>query len=336
MKSFTQVLTVALLSLLLTSFVPALWAADPAPADPTVKDLISRGGYAYHVGAYATALKLAEDVLKLQPDNAAGLQLKQMAAEAIAKRAGMTWNELKEAQQERLLDEVRRQQVIDPADMDRLPEGLRRARPGDEGDLLGPARQITRENAAILARLEKTANVDFKDAPLAQVAQFFANLADVNVMVDPKAVIGDTPAAELPVTFSARNIKLINALNWVCRNTGLHYTVRDQVVLITTAKGLEPLKVTAVYDIADLIAPIPDFNSEVYFNFNLGAIDARAIYEWYRPYPYWYVQNYQPGFGAFPFGGAFPIWSDSVDRVRYSQTDIEDMIDNLIETEEAK
>ena len=301
-----------------------------------VSELIATGGYAYHQRRYDEALQVADEVLRLDPGNKAGQELRWMARQALSERDKLTWNDLRREQEERLLDNVRRQQIVEADKLDALPEGLRRARKGDEADLLGPARLVREANRETLARLEKTLSVDFKEVPLSQVAEFLSTMGNVNVMVDPKAVLGNRKAADVPVTFTGRDIKLVNVLKWVCRSAGLHYAVRDQVVLITTAEGLEPLKVTGVYNVFDIVAPIPDFNSDAYFNLNLRAVDARKMFDWYRLYPYWYYQDYRPGFGPLPFGGAFAAWADSVDRVRISQPELEEMIDNLIDAEEAR
>ena len=218
-----------------------------------------------------------------------------------------------------------------------LPKGLRRAHEDDRGDdLLGPARLVREGNRDILRQLEKTVAVDFKDVTLDKVAEFLSTIGDVNVMVDPKAIIAGQKAADATVSFAARDIKLINVLKWICRNNGLYYTVRDQVVLITTKEELEPLKVTGVYNVSDIIAPIPDFNSDVYFNLNLNAVGPRRMFDWYRQYPYWYYQDFRPGSGSFPLGGPFGAGADEIDRVQITQPELEEMIERLIENEEAK
>jgi tetratricopeptide (TPR) repeat protein len=346
MKALCGLVCSAFLFLLLGSLGLAVLAQEAAPAaqppaapnDATaakVKELISKGGYAYHLRDYAGALRLADEALKLDPKNAAALELRQMAAEGLAERAGMDWNALKFEQQERLLDQVRRK-MVEPINWDQLPQGIKKSHPDDMAATYGPARQVARDNAAIVGKLEKTIAVDFKDATLAQVAGFLSTSGGVNVIVDPKATVGDAKAADATVTFTARDIKLVNVLKWVCRATGLHYTVRDQVVFITTKEGLEPLKVTGIYDVADLLAPIIDYNSEFYCNPSLSAIGPREFFNWISKYPYWYYQDYRGGMGLLPFGGPFPAWSDTIERVRFTQPDLEEMINSLIENEEAK
>ena len=94
--------------------------------------------------------------------------------------------------------------------------------------------------------------------------------------------------------------------------------------------------VPVVYDISDIIAPVPDFDSEVYFNLNLGAVDVRRMFDWYRQWPYWYYQDYRPGLGPLPFAGPMAVGSDSVDRFPYTRSELEKMIQDLIESEEAR
>jgi hypothetical protein len=160
-------------------------------------------------------------------------------------------------------------------------------------------------------------------------------MGDVNVVIDPKAALGDIKAADATVTFSARDIKLANVLKWVCRSTGFRFTVRDQVIFITTKEGLEPLKVTAIYDVSDLIAPVYDYDSDVFFNMSLGAIDIRQIFQWYSQYPYWYYQDYRNGAGL-PFVGPYAAGADAIERPHLTQPQLEEMIDRLIENEEGK
>jgi hypothetical protein len=194
----------------------------------------------------------------------------------------------------------------------------------------GPATEINERNRVINAMLENTVvNADFNAQPMKDVAAFLANAGKVNIQVDPRAKVGDKAAADLEVTFHARQMKLASALAWITRLNSLRYTVRDEVILITDKAHLEDFKVTAVYDISDITAPISESSQVPEFEMTLPSINARRIgYGFYRPSDYWYWH------GIGPYTGAFFLDFATVNRYFMTDEEVKDMVDALLEGED--
>ncbi|MFH1708107.1 MAG: hypothetical protein ABIF71_09335 [Planctomycetota bacterium] len=82
-------------------------------------------------------------------------------------------------------------------------------------------------------------------------------------------VVMDTPAIELAVaagtarrtiTLKVDNMTLKSALNWICRLSGLAWTLQDEAIFITTPDRIKTGEAQLrVYDIRDLAAQPQDF-----------------------------------------------------------------------------
>ena len=303
-------------------------AAIDAAVQTKVKKLIADGGYYYSVGQFEKALAHAEAALKLDPNSAAAKQLKEICTEAIQARDSKNWVVEQRKEFQRGLQQVRQEKVGQPELLRHGPAWpMVKKR---TGGVYGPAARIEKENREVNARLDTVrVNADFRGTPLSEVAGYLANAGNVNVQVDPRAKVAEKAAADVEVTFQARNMKLRSALAWVTRLNDLVYTVRDEVVLITDKAHQEEFKVTAVYDVSDITAPIPDFSSVPEFDVTLPAINARRIgYGFYQVPYYW---NWH-GFG--PYTGAYFV--DFAEQPRYFMTEeeIQKLIEKLIEAEE--
>ena len=301
-------------------------AVIDAAVQAKVKKLIADGGYYYSVGQFEKALARADAALKLDPKSTAARQLKEISTEAIEARDNKNWVPEQRREFQRSLQQIRRDKVGQPELLRHGPAWpmvKQRA-----GGVYGPAAKIQEDNREINARLDAVrVSSDFRGTSLSEVAAHLANLGNVNIQVDPRARVGEKTAADVEVTFQARNMKLRNVLAWVTRLNNLTYTVRDEVVLITDKAHLEEFKVTAVYDISDITAPIPDYSSVPEFDITLPAINARRI-----GYGFYQVPYYWRGLG--PFTGAY--FMDFAEQPRYFMTEdeVRKLIEKLIEGEE--
>lgn len=313
--------------------------AKPAPQpDATaakVKKLISDGGYAYHLKRFQEAHNLADQALALDPQNRAALELKRMSVEALNGLSEENWGRAQAVANQEEFQRIREmnmpeQEILKPAP----DQNLLQRRQGQ--GVLGPAGELEIANRPIEEKLDRTVSVDFQAVSLGKAAEFLSALGGVNVLVDPNATFGQTKVAGAPVTLAAKEMKLRNVLSWICRDLGLAWTVRDQAVYITTKEGLRPLMVTGVFDVQDIVSPVPDFDSEAYFNLNLRPVDVRALFDWYQRDPYWYYQEFRGPYGPFPFGSPYAADTDAVDRYFLTQPELERMIDKLIDEEDAR
>jgi hypothetical protein len=301
-----------------------------AAAVEQVNRLISEGGTLYGLGQFENAIKLADAALVLDPESQSAKELKSISEEGIRDRDRRNFIIDQRRQLQREVRHVDRDAVGQSALLQHGPNwGLVKGR---TGGVYGEAATVAEANKPIERRLDElTISVDFKDATLREVAEFLGNLGKLNVQVDPRAMVGEKPAPEATVTFKARDLTLRSALEWVARFTGLTYTVRDQVVLITDAAHVEEFKVTAVYDITDIITEIPDYPSVPDFDFLLPSINARRIGDGFRRAPdFWYRQ------GMGPFTGAYFSDYEEVPRYFMTEAEVRALIEALIEAEEDK
>jgi hypothetical protein len=105
----------------------------------------------------------------------------------------------------------------------------------------GPS-EVQRNSARRIEKvLDQKVSFDFKDKPLAEVAQFFEKLTQENFVLDPVARKAGRLSPKAPVSGSAKDVRLREALEKLLGPAGVTFTVRDEVVLLT-AKPKAPEK----------------------------------------------------------------------------------------------
>ena len=82
--------------------------------------------------------------------------------------------------------------------------------------------------------------------------QFVREQSKFNVVLDKRALEEMALAPDVPVTIKAVDIPLQSALNLLLRDFGLVWTVRDNVVEITSQEAVDQRLSTRVYDVSDL------------------------------------------------------------------------------------
>jgi len=103
-------------------------------------------------------------------------------------------------------------------------------------------------------------NADGDD--IEQLVETIRNAAKVNIVMDQKAIAGGVKRGTVrtSITLKVDNMTLESALNWICRLSGLAWSLEDEAIFITTpdriTKQNHKLK---IYDIRDLSRKIPDF-----------------------------------------------------------------------------
>jgi len=315
--------TIALTALTMLAYAAGAWAeeaAKPADVDLAVKKLIADGGDLYALGQFKKASARADEALKLKPDSSAAKQLKEMCAEGLKAKAARMPTE----------GERDRQAIVEGVirDMAAPREALRRSEKRDEATA---AAGTTTESREIESRLDGTTiSVDFNALSLKEAAAFVSTAGKVNIQVDPRARVGDKSAPDAEVTFKAQNIKLRNVVTWLARLNNLSWTVRDQVVFITDAEHLEEMKVTVVYDIRDLVAPIPDYSSAPQFDMTLPAVNARRISEGFYRVPWWWQNR-----GAGVFTGAYFADFEETQRQFITEDEVLKLVEELLDAEDA-
>ena len=128
---------------------------------------------------------------------------------------------------------------------------------------------LTRSDRQVQQQLENTiVSFTFNDQPLQEALDFLATLGSVNIVMDKrKAEEGKT------VTLKLSNISLDTALKLITEQVALKWTVKDGIVFISDEEGVKQEPITVVYDVSDLLAMPPNFESPT---FDLASLTAQA------------------------------------------------------------
>jgi len=120
--------------------------------------------------------------------------------------------------------------------------------------------QRTEQDIQIEQKLRTPVSLDFQDEPLSSVLGYLAQLADVNLYLDPHGLAQEAITSDTPVTIHLRQeIMLKSALNLILEPLRLSYVIKDEVLQITSEQRREGEVITVTYPVADLVIPIPNF-----------------------------------------------------------------------------
>lgn len=110
--------------------------------------------------------------------------------------------------------------------------------------------------ARIFSALDETTSLQFLEQPLGDVVAFLEDRHKIEIQLDTTALDTAGVTTDTPVTIDVEGISLKSALRLMLKSIELTYTVRDEVLLITTTEEVESELVTKVYPVADLVVPI--------------------------------------------------------------------------------
>jgi general secretion pathway protein D len=138
-------------------------------------------------------------------------------------------------------------------------------------------RGMSPAEAAIWEKLKQPVLVDFNARPLAEVVRTLSDMTGVLMYIDQAALQNEGLTPEIPVTLSlSSQISLRSALNLILNTQRLDFQVRNEVLMITSARNTASANVDRVYSVKDLVIPIPNFVTD----YNSGMAGAlRQAYE---------------------------------------------------------
>ncbi|MBL8829363.1 MAG: hypothetical protein JNM18_20430, partial [Planctomycetaceae bacterium] len=109
-------------------------------------------------------------------------------------------------------------------------------------------------------RLRTPVSLKFKNAPLQEVITRLAQLAQINMHLDPLGLGEEGVTFDTPVTIDlSQEISLKSALSLILEPLHLSYIVKDEVLKITSETLRDGEVYTVTYNVADLVIPIPNF-----------------------------------------------------------------------------
>ena len=134
---------------------------------------------------------------------------------------------------------------------------------GDESDL----------NRAANLKLQESLDLPFENNELSSVIDFIRQSTGLNLFVNWTALEQAGISQDLPITLRLTNVPALQALKLVLAQASadalddeLEFTVVDGIVRISTRSDLVRDTVVRVYDIRDLLADVPNFDSAPQFS----------------------------------------------------------------------
>lgn len=122
-------------------------------------------------------------------------------------------------------------------------------------------RQYSEQELKIKAALDTPIQPTFQRMPLNSVIDFMSKATGVNIHLDPAGLAEEGVSGSDPVTLTTQNpISLKSALDLILKPIKLEYTIRNEVLLITSKARRDTDVYTQVYPVADLVIPIPNFS----------------------------------------------------------------------------
>ncbi len=108
--------------------------------------------------------------------------------------------------------------------------------------------------------MNNTVEVRFSERPLAEVLETLSQLSGVPIYLDPRGMAAEAVTTDTPVTIRlTQQISLQSALNLILEPLRLSYVIQNEVLRITSEHTRESDVYPRVYNVADLVIPIPNF-----------------------------------------------------------------------------
>jgi len=101
--------------------------------------------------------------------------------------------------------------------------------------------------------LEGKTKMNFTEHTLAELVQFLKVTHGIPACLDMRALEQMDVGSDFPITYSCDGISLRHALTFMLKNYGMAYTVRDGMLVISSAKAVADEPLIKVYDVADLV-----------------------------------------------------------------------------------
>lgn len=123
---------------------------------------------------------------------------------------------------------------------------------------LGTARNI--KELEIDQKLKTPVLPKYNETPLNKVVEGLSQLAGINIHLDPRGLSQEGVQYDTPITLNLpQEISLKSALTLILEPLHLTYTVKDEVLKITSEQIRDGDLVRKVYPVGDLVIPIPNF-----------------------------------------------------------------------------
>jgi len=129
------------------------------------------------------------------------------------------------------------------------------------GDWLREQRsRLTPAEMEIQKALKTEVDVKFENRPLSEVMETLGRMAGVNVFLDPQGLHAEGITTDEAVSINlTQPISLRSALNLILEPLHLSYVIQNEVLRVTSEQTRDANVYPRVYNVADLVIPIPNF-----------------------------------------------------------------------------
>ncbi|MEE2707221.1 MAG: hypothetical protein VX988_09230 [Planctomycetota bacterium] len=112
----------------------------------------------------------------------------------------------------------------------------------------------------IQQKLLSPISLRFKEAPLGEILDYMKKVTGINIFVDPEGLVQEGIHLSDPVSLDLPNqISLGSALKLLLEPLKLDYVVTNEVLKITSDQLRDRTVYQRIYNVADLVIPIPNF-----------------------------------------------------------------------------
>jgi general secretion pathway protein D len=121
-------------------------------------------------------------------------------------------------------------------------------------------RRLSPNELRIQEVLKEPVDVRFNNQPLSEVMDILSAAVGVNFHLNEEGLAAEGASSDIPVTIQLREpVSLRSALNLILEPLHLSYVIRNEVLEITSETVRRSDTVTKVYNVGDLVIPIPNF-----------------------------------------------------------------------------
>jgi general secretion pathway protein D len=123
--------------------------------------------------------------------------------------------------------------------------------------------QLSAAEKLIEKKLSTPVKASYQEQPLTEVLNDLAKQAEVPLHIDVVGLEGESVRSDTPVTINLdQEISLKSALKLLLEPLNLDYTIRDEVLKVTSPRIAKGQLFSVSYQVADLVVPIPNFSSD--------------------------------------------------------------------------
>ena len=123
--------------------------------------------------------------------------------------------------------------------------------------------RLTADEQEIQRKLSTKVEASHAGLPLAEVLESLGKQAGVPIHIDTAGLEQEAVSTDSPVTLSIdQPISLKSALRLILDPLNLDFTIRDEVLKITSPRMVQGEFYSVTYPVADLVIPVPNFSSD--------------------------------------------------------------------------